>query len=165
MLPTVVRAVLLVTLVLGFAGPAAAQSSTKIEGILNDYSDVTNTGAGSWHIAGEWSLVLKGNSGRGDFIASLTMARTPSGGSQHTHHVQLLDGTVTTITNGYTISGAAAITGSGAPAGFTGSPITVTITGDPAAVPVANMTLTFGGGAASHFDAAPLNGVVVYRLP
>jgi hypothetical protein len=111
--------------------------------------------------------VLKGSSGKADFVASLTMVRTPNGGAPHTHHVALLDGTVTLLPNGtgYTITGSAAITGNGAPAGFTGSPITVHITGDPATVPAANMTLTFGGGGAGHFDAAPLNGVVTLGLP
>jgi hypothetical protein len=79
--------------------------------------------------------------------------------SAHTHHVQMTEGQVTPIAGGYRISGNAAVTSYGSLAGFSGSPIEIDITGGPA-VAFANLTLAFGGAAASHFGAGPLHGVV-----
>ena len=167
MYPIVVRVAVLASLAVAAATPASAQSSahTKLEGVINDFSDLASP-SGPWQMLVEWSAVLKGSSGKADFVASVAMIRTPSGGSPHTHHVALLDGAVTPLAGGgYVISGPAAITSNGAPAGFTGSQITVEISGDPATVPAANVKLTFFGGAAGHFGAAALDGVVTVGLP
>ena len=144
--------------------PGAAQSSasTKLEGIIDDYSDVTNA-AGAWHIVGEWSADIKGNSGKVDFVASLTMKRATSGASPHTHHIGLFGGTVTELPNGLAFSGPAAMTGNGALAAFSGSLVLIEVTGDAAVVPFANIRITFGGGAAGHFGADPVDGVVTIR--
>ena len=168
MLAIVVRVTVLASLALAAVAPASAQSSaqTKLEGVINDFSDLASA-SGPWQILVEWSAVLKGSSGKADFVGSIAMIRTPNGGSPHTHHVALLDGTVTPLAGGtgFVISGEAAITSNGAPAGFTGSRINVEISGDPATVPAANVKLTFLDGAVGHFGAAALDGVVTVGLP
>jgi hypothetical protein len=158
-----VRAAMVVTIALAVIVPAAAQSNapTKLEGVINDYTD-TASASGPWHITGDWSAHLKGHSGKVDFVVSLSMVRSASGGSPHTHHVGLTDGQVTAIPNGYRISGQAVITSNGALAGFTGSPVDIDLTGSTA-LPFSNVKITFGGGATAHFGELPLDGVVTVR--
>jgi hypothetical protein len=158
------RACVLVMVVHAMAPTTFAQQPppTRLEGVINDYTADLD-GQGSWHIVGDWSLFLKGQSGRVDFIASLTMVRADNvARSSHTHHVGIIDGTVTPITNGYRISGNAVITGNGAAAAFSGAHVDVDITG-AALVPHSNVKLTFGGGAIGHFGDQPIDGVVTIR--
>ncbi len=158
-----VRAVFAVTLALALVSPAFAQSSSpfKIVGTVSDYTDAANA-AGPWNITGDWSAELRGRSGRVDFIVSLAMVRSTTGASSHTHHIALLDATVTRIANGYRISGDAVITTSGGLAAFSGSPLTVDITGGNA-VEFSNVRLTFGGAAVGHFGDQPIEGVVTLQ--
>ena len=158
-----VRAVFAVTLALALVSPAFAQSSSpfKIVGTVSDYTDAANA-AGPWNITGDWSAELRGRSGRVDFIVSLAMVRSTTGASSHTHHIALLDATVTRIANGYRISGEAVITTSGGLAAFSGSPLTVDITGGNA-VEFSNVRLTFGGAAVGHFGDQPIEGVVTLQ--
>ena len=97
-----VRVAFVVALALAVASPALAQSSSpfKIVGTISDYTDAANA-AGPWNITGDWSAELRGRSGRVDFIVSLAMVRSTTGAASHTHHVALLDATVTRIANGY----------------------------------------------------------------
>ena len=156
------RSLLVVLLALTAAAtlPAQNASSQKFEGILNDYSDAANA-AGAWHMAGEWSVHIKGNSGKADFVASIAMVRVPSGASPHTHHVTLSNAGVTELANGtgYRIEGQPTITVSGNLAPFTGSPTTIDIIGGTAVLP-SNIRVAFQGGAAGHFGADPVEGVV-----
>lgn len=157
-------AVLVVTTMLGFAGPAAGQSSapTKVEGLFHDYTAELDA-SGPWQIVGEWSATLKGASGKVDVLGSLSMVRSDAiTRSAHTHHLGLIDGVVAAIPNGYRITGAATITSNGGVAPFSGSPVVVEITGN-AVVPLAKITLTFQGAAAAHFGDQPIDGVV--RVP
>ena len=158
-----VRAAFVVVLAATLVSPALAQSSSpfKIEGTVSDYTDALNA-AGPWNITGNWSAELRGRSGRVDFIVSLAMVRSTTGAASHTHHVALLDATVTRIANGYRISGDAVITSSGALAAFSGSPLAVDITGGNA-VEFSNIKLTFGGAAVGHFGDQPIEGVVSLR--
>jgi len=158
-----VRAVFAVTLAFALVSPAFAQSSSpfKIVGTVSDYTDAANA-AGPWNITGDWSAELRGRSGRVDFIVSLAMVRSTTGASSHTHHIALLDATVTRIANGYRISGDAVITTSGGLAAFSGSPLTVDITGGNA-VEFSNVRLTFGGAAVGHFGDQPIEGVVTLQ--
>jgi hypothetical protein len=147
-------------LVLALAGSISAQSSSpfKIEGTLNDYTDASNATAGPWHITAEWSAELRGRSGHVDFLASLTMVRSQSGASSHTHHVSLSDATVTPIAGGHRISGDVVVTTNGT-VGFSGSHLDVDITGGTT-LPLSNIKLTFTGPAAGHFGEGPIEGVV-----
>jgi hypothetical protein len=161
--PILVRVAFALTLAVALVSPALAQSSSpfKMEGTVSDYTDVANA-AGPWHITGDWTAELKGQSGRVDFIASLAMVRSTTGASSHTHHVALLNATVTEIANGYRISGDAVITTSGSLAGFSGSPLNVDITGGTA-VAFSNVRLTFGGAAIAHYGDQPIEGVVTLQ--
>jgi hypothetical protein len=153
--------VIVVALVLGLSPAAFAQQPppTRLEGAVNDYTADLD-GQGAWHIVGDWSLFLKGQSGRVDFIASLTMVRADNQTrSSHTHHVGIIDGQVTPLANGYRITGNAIITGNGSSAAFSGSRVDVDVTGGTL-LPMANVKLTFGGGAAAHFGDQPIDGVV-----
>jgi hypothetical protein len=156
------RALLVVTLTLAAAGIAAAQSSaqTKVSGLIHDYATSAGT---DWQIVGDWSATLKGASGKVDVLMSLSMERpNPASPGAHTHHVAIVDGTVTAIANGYRITGAASITSNGATAPFSGSEVTVDVTGG-AALALAKVSVTFGGTAAGHFGDQPIEGVVSLR--
>jgi hypothetical protein len=71
----------------------------------------------------------------------------------------MIDGEVTTIPNGIRIRGAAAITGNGSLAAFSGSPVQVDLTGG-SSVPFSNVAVTFGEPASDHFGDQPFHGVV-----
>jgi hypothetical protein len=158
-----VRVVFVVALMVALGSQALAQSSSpfKIEGTVSDYTDALNA-AGPWHISGDWSAHLRGASGRVDFIASLAMVRSATGGSSHTHHIALTGATVTRIANGYRISGDAVITTSGSLAAFSGSPLAVDIMGG-SALDFSNVRLTFGGAAVAHYGDLPIEGVVTLQ--
>ena len=147
------------TLVLSGHGFAQGQRDLRYSGVVNDYT-ANFDGGGAWHIMGEWTMSVKGDSGKGTFTVGLTMARAAvEPRSFHTHHVTLADGVVTVLSNGYRITGTAAMAGNGGFAGFTGSPVTVEITGGNA-VPFSNLAITFAGGAANHFGTGTIKGVV-----
>lgn len=159
-----VRSLVLVTAVLACGAQPFAQQSppSRVEGVINDYTADLD-GEGPWHIVGDWSLSVKGSTGRVDFIASLTMVRsTNTARASHTHHVGIINGEAIAIANGYRITGNAIITGNGATAAFSGSRVDVEVTGG-ALLPLANAKLTFGGGAVGHFGDQPLDGVVTIR--
>jgi hypothetical protein len=79
----------------------------------------------------------------------------------HTHHITLVDGTVTPILNGFRVSGPAMITGNGAfPAPFgPSSTLQIDITGGNSVI-FSNIKVTFWGDAATHFGLNALGGVV-----
>jgi hypothetical protein len=140
-------------------GLAQAQPETKLGGVINDYTAVLDPG-GPWHIVGQWSAWLKGNSGKGDFSVALSMVRADNPTRQsHTHHVWVSDGEVTQLSNGFRIDGVGTMTGNGTQAGFSGSPVSITVTGGED-VRFSNVSITFGGGATGHFGTEPLDGVV-----
>ena len=152
---------------------AQAQTQTHFEGLMSDYTAASV--AGPWEVRGEWTLQVQGESGKADFSASLAMERSDmgvmlSGGGNlnsaaarngHTHHITLVDGTVTPILNGFRVSGPATITGNGAfPAPFgPSSTLQIDITGGNSVI-FSNIKVTFGGDAATHFGLNALGGVV-----
>ena len=167
---TWLAAVSVFALATGLVGRAEQEVRT-FEGLINDH---TTVGAGSWEIHGVWSLHVKGDSGKADFDAAMTMERsdywlltTPGVNLEstatrnpHTHHIGVVDGVVTVTPNGFRVSGPATVAGNGAPPPFgNDSSLTIDITGD-GLVPYSNIKLTFSGNAASHFGTQPLAGVV-----
>ena len=154
---------LLMTSSLGFG---STTDQTNLSGVIHDHTAVS---AGSWELHGEYWLQTKGN-GKADFSAILTMQRSdywamtsgsdPNARSAHTHHITVVDGTVTQITGGFEVSGMAAITANGnaAPFGLY-SPMVIDITGGDT-VTLSNIKVTFQGAAAGHFGTLPLSGVV-----
>jgi hypothetical protein len=145
----------------GLAQPGP-QTPTMFSGIIDDFTPVLDTN-GPWQVSGPWSLTLRGHSGRGDFSWGVNMARAENDvRMQHTHQVTISDGQVTSLANGFQISGNAIITLNGNPAPFSGSPVVVQVTGG-SAVPFENVVLTFGGDAVMHFGDQPFHGVVTQR--
>jgi hypothetical protein len=149
----------------------AAQETQNFAGLINDH---TTLGAGAWEIHGSWALHLKGQSGKADFDAALTMERsdywfvvTPGADpnsvpsrNPHTHHIAVVDGAVTPIAGGFRVTGPAVITGNGATPPFgPSSAVIVDVTGADL-VPFSNITVTFTGDAAKHFGTQPVSGVV-----
>ena len=131
----------------------------KLGGTINDCTAALDAG-GPWHITGEWSLKLEGESGTGDFTAALSMVRADSPArAAHTHHLALEGAVVTPLANGFRITGGAVMTSNGNLAGFSGSTVDVQLTGGNA-VSISNVTVTFGGAAVGHFGDQPIHGVV-----
>lgn len=150
--------VVAIALALGSQGVARGATQQKLEGIIHHYTAALDAN-GPWHISGAWSVWVKGDSGRADFSAALSMLRSDNPVRQpHTHHVTMVDGDVALTGTGFMITGTAAVTGSGNLA-FT-SPVEVQVTGGNT-VPYSNVSVRFtGGGGLSHFGAEPLGGVV-----
>jgi hypothetical protein len=169
-------------LVLAVVSSALAGTRTPdhFKGIINDYTPATDAKGkptGPWEVRGDWILTLKGNSGKGDFSAALTMENsdywvltnpnppadpnTPSTRTPHTHHITMQDALVSQIDGGFELTGPATVTANGGPAPFASTPTTLTIaiTGGPD-VEFSNVTLTFAGGAAGHFGKQAIHGVV-----
>jgi hypothetical protein len=168
--------------VLALASVGALAQTSQIEhfeGTINDYTPAANI-AGPWEIGGGWSLDLRDNSRIANFSAALTMVRTDmgvilngtstSGGGSldvpaqrlaHTHHLSLVNGTVTLIPNGFEVTGPITITGNGKypPPFGTPSTATIDITGGNL-VSASNIKITLAGAATTHFGSQPINGVV-----
>ncbi len=144
---------------------AFAQNPSRLRGSIDS--------SGPWKVGGDWSLHIKGESGKADFSAAFNMQRsdyfllsanppaadTPMNLNPHTHHITVKDADVTTLSNGIQVSGVATITSNGNIAPISSSPVTIVITGG-SAVEYSNINITFGGKAANHFGTDPLNGVV-----
>jgi hypothetical protein len=157
-------------LVLAVSIGALAQTpkQVKFSGLFNDYTPASV--GGPWQVCGYWSLKMKGESGKADFSAALTMVRSdlgvadlnsPAARNAHTHHITLVNGTVTPLANGFRVSGPATITGNGnyPPPFGPSSSLQIDIIGGNS-VAFSNIKLTFEGDAAGHFGPQPVNGVV-----
>lgn len=93
----------------GTAALAQAPMPDHLSGIISDYTPLISTlnPTGPWEMRGHWALHLKGNSGKADFSAYMTMELSDSGiaaaggnladpksRSAHTHHIVMKDATV-----------------------------------------------------------------------
>jgi hypothetical protein len=182
-----VRVIAVLGLATGTVALAQFPQRALFQGTLNDYTPASPPVSGPWEVRGPWSLVVNGRSDRADFSAALTMERSDQGAIQnapppppvtnpldnpalrnaHTHHITLLNGRLTRITNGFQVTGPATITKDGVfppPFGPVLPTLTITITGGPPDVKgdvvFSNITVVFGIPAAGHFGSAPLHGVV-----
>ncbi len=160
-------------LVVGTGALAQTPKHTKFLGAINDFTPATVSGP--WEVRGHWSLMVKGDSGKADFSAALTMLRSdlgviqngggdlnnPKDRNAHTHHITLVDGDVTPILNGFRVTGTATITGNGTfpPPFGPSSSLQIDITGGNS-VEFSNIAVTFEGDAVGHFGSQPLHGVV-----
>jgi hypothetical protein len=166
-------------LIVGVSVSALAQKPGDIHlrGTISDYTPQTAMPGGPWEVRGQWSLRIRWD-GKADFYAALTMERSdlgvmnsgggdlnnPSDRNAHTHHIKLVNGTVTyPATGGIEVTnGALTITGNGSwPPPFEppSSTLTIDITGGNT-VTFSNIKLLLGGGAQNHFGAQAVNGVV-----
>lgn len=160
-------------LLLGAGAFAQNANSMKLRGVINDYTPANLSGP--WEVRGQWSLEVKGDSGKADFNASVTMERsdqgiimngggdfiTPAGRHAHTHHVILVNGDVTPLANGFRVTGTAIVSGNGgqAPDFTLLSPVQIDITGG-SVVQLSNIKLSFSGPASTHLGTQPYSGVV-----
>ena len=143
--------------VLSGQGFAQAPTQNKFEGTINDY---VQAGGITWQVSGQWSLELEGESGRGDFTASLSMVNPADPNTAaHTHIITLTDGDVVASANGFTLSGGADVTGNNGNLAWADSPIAVAVWGGNS-IAYSNMSLTFEAPAAGHFGTTALVGVV-----
>jgi hypothetical protein len=159
----------------GFAEENTGEALRRpVSGTFNDYVWVeTGSGAGAWHVTGEWTARVKADSGKGEFTGSLLGVRSdlwvletladpanPALRTPHTHHVGLLDAEVTVIPNGIRFEGTAIITANGSAALYSNSTVRVDITGG-SLIRYSNIKLTFFGAAVEHFGPQPYDGLVV----
>ena len=72
----------------------------------------------------------------------------------------ITNGEVTSLPNGFKVSGTATITANGNTTPYSSAPVEVEITGGNV-LQFSNMKLTFLGDAISHFGSQPYDGVVV----
>jgi hypothetical protein len=162
------------------AGTGAwAQSSapkTTFSGMFDTYTpqstSSSNVTTGPYEIHGPWTVVLTGNS-HANFSAALNMELSdgwvltqnsgnfdPAARGAHTHHLTLLNGTVTTLaTGGIEITGSAKITANGTASSISPSAVVIDITGGTD-VAFSNIKLTFAAPASAHFGDEPLSGFV-----
>jgi hypothetical protein len=107
------RCVVVLALAVGTGVQAQAPSPKHFSGVFNDYTPATGV-AGPWEMHGAWTLKLKGDSGKADFSAFMTMEHSdywilahpttppatslnvdnPGTRSPHTHHVTMTDAMV-----------------------------------------------------------------------
>lgn len=180
-----VRVVVVLVLTIGASALGQASKHMTFSGTLSDHTVAAGI-AGPWEVRGHWTLKVKGDSGKADFSAALTMERSDQGvamqppeanGSSnfddpakrnaHTHHITLTDGVVTEIPNGFRVTSPnpTIVTGNGAYPPPFGVPSFVQIditgvTGAPGDVTFSNIAVTFSGMATKHFGTNPINGVV-----
>jgi hypothetical protein len=149
---------------------AGTRAPNHFAGVINDYTAVAG-GTGPWEVRGPWTLDVDEKTGKADFSAAVTMELTDfalsgtnigtSARTQHTHHLTVVGGTITSITGGFEVTGPVTITkdGGAAPMAIQGSSLVIDITGG-SLVEFSNVALTFQDGAVMHFGMAPLHGVV-----
>jgi hypothetical protein len=183
------RTIGVLALAVGTAAQAQAPSPTHFKGVINDYTPATGV-AGPWEMHGTWSLKLKGDSGKADFSAVMTMEHpdswiamnpgtppnvdNPETRSPHTHHITMTGAVsydtsvcpadVPPTTGRLVVTGQVSITGNGNPAPFEmkgPSTLQVCITGGMD-VQYSNVTLAFTSTspATGHFGTQAIHGVV-----
>lgn len=149
---------------------AGTRAPNHFAGVINDYTAVAG-GTGPWEVRGPWTLDVNERTGKADFSAAVTMELTDfalsgtnigtSARTQHTHHLTVVGGNVTSITGGFEVTGPVTITkdGGAAPMSIQGSSLVIDVTGG-SLVEFSNVALTFEDGAAGHFGTTALHGVV-----
>jgi hypothetical protein len=162
--------------------PAARHFS----GLINDYTpSAAIVAGGPYEMRGRWSLDLDERRGTARFSAEMNMETSdygivqgtvnkddPTTRKPHTHHISMTDGVVTddwatacpkfspAATDGFVVTGTAFVAGNGGGAPFGNpSPLTVCVTGG-VNVKFANITLTIGTPASTHFGTQAIHGVV-----
>ena len=182
-----VRLIAIMVLAMGTGALAQAPKNIEFRGVINDFTPASAPVNGPWEVRGHWSMVVNGRSDKADFSAALTMERSDQGAIQnaptpppgtnpldnpmlrsaHTHHVTLLNGKITRVTNGFQVTGPATITKDGVfppPFGPVLPTLTITITGGApnvrGDVVFSNITVVFGAPSNVHFGTNPLHGVI-----
>jgi len=134
----------------GIGTLAQAQHCRHLSGVINDFTpahDAKGNASGPWELHGEWRLDLKGDSGKADFSAALTMEDSdywllinpnppanpdvPAARTPHAHHIRMEDAEVIydtsscpttaykpSTTTGFMVKGMASVSANGGPAPF-----------------------------------------------
>lgn len=104
-----VRIIPFLVLALGTGALAQAPVPEHFSGLISDFTPLISTAnpTGPWEMRGQWSLDLKGHSGKANFSAYMTMelsdywilttnsnAANPATRSAHTHHIIMTDATL-----------------------------------------------------------------------
>jgi hypothetical protein len=191
----ILRIIAAVALVSATSTMAQERMPEHLGGIINDYTPLvpatpTKPTSSLYEMRGHWSLHLKGNSGKADFSAFMTMelsdywvlysnsdATKPNIRGAHTHHITMTDGTVSSepsdtsscptdnpaTTDRFVVSGTAnSITGNGNSAPFEkmGPTMLQVCITGGSDVTYSNMTLVFTGPATTHFGMQAIHGAV-----
>ncbi len=169
----VVRIIAVLFLSVGTSTQAQAPTPKHLSGIINDYTPATGV-SGPWEMHGKWSLKIKGDSGKADFSAFMTMEHSdywvlanpatppappvvdnPGARSPHTHHITMTDAlvsydtTVCPANNPPTTSAGFVVTG----------PVSITGNGNPApfeAKGPSTLQVCITGGADVQFSNVTL---------
>jgi hypothetical protein len=180
------RAAVMITIVLLAASPVMLGQDpppmVHLSGLINDYTPVSGV-SGPWEMRGEWSLDLKGDSGKATFTANLNMTHSDywvvlnpgaaddnsatTGRHPHTHRITVSNATITTLAGGgFELSGPVYITNDGNAAPFMSKcsdvmpcKLTVDVVGG-AILPLSNITLTFSGPPTTHFGMQAIHGFI-----
>lgn len=180
------RATQMITVILLAAVPGAmAQDpapAVHLSGLISDYTPVSGVG-GPWEMRGEWSLNLKGDSGKATFSASMNMTHSDywvmlnpaaaddnsamTGRHPHTHLITVSNATITALPGGgFELSGAVFVTADGSAAPFmakcselTPCNLTIDVVGGNV-LPLSNITMTFSGPPTSHFGTQAIHGFI-----
>lgn len=153
-----------------------------LSGLISDYTPVSGV-SGPWEMRGEWSLTLKGDSGKGTFSASLNMTHSDywvvlnpgsaddnsaaTGRHPHTHLITVANATITALPGGgFQLSGPVFVTADGDAAPFmakcsdtTPCQLTVDVVGGKV-LPLSNITMTFSGPPTGHFGMQAIHGFI-----
>jgi hypothetical protein len=189
------RIIALLALVSASSTMAQERLPERLGGIINDYTPLvpatpTKPSSSLYEMRGHWSLDWKGNSGKADFSAFMTMelsdywilysnsdATKPNIRGAHTHHITMTDATVSSDTSEtsscpadnpattprFVVSGPANfITGNGNSAPFekNGPTMLQVCITGGSDVTYSNMTLVFTGPATTHFGSQAIHGAV-----
>ena len=160
--------------------------TVHFKGLISDYSPSTVAG-GPYEMRGTWTFDVQ-RTGTGSFSADLAMETSdygisnatavdpanPATRSPHTHHISLVNATVSydptvcpanspaTTGAAIVLAGPVTTSGNGAPAAFESkgaSTLQICITGG-STVAFSNLTMVYTGPATSHFGTQPIHGVV-----
>jgi hypothetical protein len=188
------RIIAVLALVSASSTMAQERLPERLGGIINDYTPLvpatTTKPSSLYEMRGHWSLHLKGNSGKADFSAFMTMelsdywilysksdATIAGIRGAHTHHITMTDATVSSETSDtsscpadnppttarFVVSGPATfITGNGNSAPFEkmGPTMLQVCVTGGSDVTYSNMTLVFTGPATTHFGMQAIHGAV-----
>ena len=180
------RATRMITVILLAAAPRVlAQDPPPIvhlSGLISDYTPVSGV-SGPWEIRGEWSLNLKGDSGKATFSANINMTHSDywvmlnpgaaddnsatTGRHPHTHLITVLNATITALAGGgFELSGPVFVTADGNAAPFMSKcsdvkpcKLTIDVVGGKV-LPLSNITVTFSGPPTSHFGTQGIHGFI-----
>jgi hypothetical protein len=180
------RAIQMVTVVLLAVAPRMLAQDpppvVHLSGLINDYTPVSGV-SGPWEIRGEWSLELKGDSGKATFSANVNMTHSDywvvlnpgaadddsamTGRHPHTHLITVSKATITALAGGgFELSGQVFVTADGDAAPFmskcsdtTQCKLTIDVVGGNV-LPLSNITLTFSGPPTTHFGTQAIHGFI-----